>query len=167
MYEARKICNLIIARYGARSVELTNLRLNKLLFFVHGWSLTSRPEGLVRNHFLAWQHGPVIRPVYDAFKGYGESPIRGLAEYLDYATGQTKIIGYDDIAPADSDMIMRVFDSYDRYTTGELYDLAHEPGGPWDIVYRACQADNRMSSRIPNDLIRAHFFEKAGGKVRH
>lgn len=167
MYEARKICNLLIARYGARSSDLTNLRLNKLLFFIHGWGLTSRPEGLVRNHFLAWQHGPVIRPVYDAFKQYGESPIRGLAEYLDYATGANKIIGYDDITPADADTVTRVFESYDRYSTGELYDLAHQPGGPWDIVYRACQADKRMSPRIPNDLIRAHFLEKAGGKVRH
>jgi uncharacterized phage-associated protein len=167
MYEARKICNFIIARYGARSSDLTNLRLNKLLYFIHGWSLTSRAQGLVRNHFLAWQHGPVIRPVYDAFKEYGDNSITRLAEYLDYATGQNKILGYDDISVADADTITRVFESYNRYTTGELYDLAHEPSGPWDIVYRACQADKRMSPRIPNELIKAHFLEKAGGKVRH
>src|SRR5262249_58682472 len=132
-----------------------------------GWSLTSRPQGLVRNHFLAWQHGPVVRSVYDAFKIYGEDQIRGLAEYLDYATGLNKIVGYDDISAADADVIMRVFETYDRYTTGELYDQAHEPGGPWDLVHRACLADKRMSPRIPNDLIRADFLKKAGGKVRH
>lgn len=167
MYEARKICNLIIARYGERSFDLTNLRLNKLLYFIQGWSLTSRPEGLIRNHFLAWQHGPVIRPVYDAFKSYGDSPISGLAEYLDYSSGITKPIYHNDISPADADTIMRVFESYAPHTTSELRNLSHEPGGPWDIVYRACLADKRMSPRIPNDLIRAHFLEKAGGKSRH
>src|SRR6476620_9105221 len=112
MYEARKICNFLIERYGARSFDLTNLRLNKLLYFIHGWSLTSRPEGLVRNHFLAWQHGPVVRPVYDAFRSYGDNPITGLAEYLDYASGTTKPIDHDDISPTDVETITRVFESY-------------------------------------------------------
>src|SRR5438132_10387110 len=106
MYEARKISNFIISRYGTRPCDLTNLRLNKLLYFIHGWALTSRPEGLVRNHFLAWQHGPVVRPVYDAFKIYGDSPVTRPAEYLDYASGETKAIGHDDIRAADSDIIM-------------------------------------------------------------
>jgi uncharacterized phage-associated protein len=167
MYEARKICNFIIARYSEQASDLTNLRLNKLLYFIHGWSLTSRPQGLIRNHFLAWQHGPVIRPVYDAFKRYGEGRITGLAEYLDYATGRSKVVGYDDISAADIETIIRVFESYDRYTTRELYDLAHEPSGPWDLVYRACLTDKHMSPRIPNELIKAHFLQEAGGKVRH
>jgi uncharacterized phage-associated protein len=167
MYEARKICNFIIARYSERSFDLTNLRLNKLLYFIHGWSLTSRPQGLVRNHFLAWQHGPVIRPVYDAFKVYGESPVTQLAEYLDYSSGETKAIAHDDISPADADIIVRVFESYAPYTTSELRNKSHEAGGPWDVIYRACLADKRMSPRIPNELIRAYFLEKAGGSVRH
>jgi uncharacterized phage-associated protein len=167
MYEARKLCNFIIARYDARSFDLTNLRLNKLLYFIHGWSLTSRPQGLVRNHFLAWQHGPVVRPVYDAFKNYGDSPVTRLAEYLDYSSGVTKPIDHEDILPADADTIMRVFESYAPYSTSELRKRSHEAGGPWDVVYRACLADKRMSPRIPNDLIRTHFLEKAGGKRRH
>jgi uncharacterized phage-associated protein len=167
MYEARKLCNFIIAHYGAGSSDLTNLRLNKLLYFIHGWSLTSRPQGLVRNHFLAWQHGPVVRPVYDAFKIYGENPVGGLAEYLDYASGQTKAVDYDDIVASDGDTIRRVYESYAPYATGELLRMSHESGGPWDIVYRASLGDKRMSPRIPNDLIRTHFLEKAGGKVRH
>ena len=167
MYEARKICNFIIARYGARSFDLTNLRLNKLLYFIHGWALTSRADGLVRNHFLAWQHGPVVRPVYDAFKSYGDSPVTRPAEYLDYSSGTTKPIEHDDISPADAEIIVRVFESYATFTTSELLNLSHAAGGPWDVVYRACLADKRMSPRIPNQLIRDHFLEKAGGKVRH
>jgi uncharacterized phage-associated protein len=167
MYEARKICNFLIARYGNESRDLTNLRLNKLLYFIHGWSLTSRPEGLIRNHFFAWQHGPVVGPVYDAFKRFGENPITDLAEHFDYASGITRAIRYDDIADADVDIICKVFESHAEYTTSQLRNLSHEPGGPWAKVYSAWLQDQHLSARIPNELIRQHFFKKAGGNVRH
>lgn len=167
MYEARKISNFLIVRYGGPSYDLTNLRLNKLLYFIHGWALTSRPDGLVRNHFIAWEHGPVIRPVYDAFKGFQDKPITKLAEHLDYATGTTMPIAHDDIAPADAEIITRVFENYATYSTSQLRNLSHVPGGPWDVVYRAYLNDKRMSPRIPNDLIRQHFLQEAGGKIRH
>jgi uncharacterized phage-associated protein len=166
MYEARKICNYLIARYGERSSDLSNARLNKLLYFIHGWALTSRPQGLVRNHFFAWKFGPIVRPVYDAFKSYGEKRITTLANYLDYASGQMATIAYDDIAAEDADLIDRVYENYRPYTTGQLIDISHQSGGPWDVVYSAWLNDNRLSTRIPNELIKSHF-QTAGGKVRH
>src|SRR5262245_42077532 len=99
MYEARKVCNLLIAR-RPYAHELTNLRLNKLLYFIHGWSLTSRRDGLIRNHFLAWDHGPVIRPVYDTFKVYGSAEITAPARFFDYVAGENRPVSYDDIPPA-------------------------------------------------------------------
>ena len=167
MYEARKICNFIIARYGGRSSNLTNARMNKLLYFIHGWSLTSRPQGLVRNHFLAWKLGPVVRPVYDAFKVHGENQITAMAQYLDYSSGQTRPVEFDDISEGDADTIMRVFESYAQYSTSQLIQLSHEPGGPWDVVFSAYLKDQRVNPRIPNELIKTHFLQNAGGKIRH
>src|SRR5206468_3186369 len=137
MYEARKICNFIIDRYGQSSFEVTNFRINKLLYFIHGWSLTSRPYGLVRNHFEAWKFGPVVRSVYDSFKRCGESKITEQASHLDYASGLNKTITFDDITDIDADTIVHVFDSYALFSTSELYNLSHEAGGPWHIVYTA------------------------------
>jgi uncharacterized phage-associated protein len=34
------------------------LRINKLLFFIQAGALRQMPEGLIRNHFEAWQYGP-------------------------------------------------------------------------------------------------------------
>ena len=167
MYEARKICNFLIARSHTHSFELTNLRLNKLLYFIHGWGLTSRREGLIRNHFLAWTHGPVVRPVYHSFKAYGETKITEPAKYLDYISGENRTVGHDDIFPADVEIIERIFASYDRFTTSQLVDLTHVKGGPWEVIYSAWAKDNRVNLRIPNDLIRAHFLREAGGQNRH
>ena len=157
MYEARKICNFILARYDAHKFELTNLRLNKLLYFIHGYSFNQRAAGLVRNHFEAWKLGPVVRPVYVAFKDYGENEITSLATYLEYSSGENRVVPYDDIASEDADIIASTFEAYAQYSTNVLVAMSHEPGGPWDATFRAWSANQRLSPRIPNQLIRSHF----------
>lgn len=167
MYEARKICNFLLSQYSATAFDLSNLRLNKLLYFIHGWSLTRRPQGIVRNHFEAWKLGPVIKPVYDTFKKYGESPVSSPAEFVDYSTGQTVAIPFDDIIAADRQLIVQVFDSYAGYSTGQLVALSHQPGGPWDTVLKGVERGDRSSPRIPDVLIRQYFHGEMVGKVRH
>jgi uncharacterized phage-associated protein len=166
MYEARKICNYLLANFDAVEFDLTNLRINKLLFFIHAESLRLRPEGLIRNHFEAWQLGPVVRPVFDTFKIYKDKPIEAPALYLDYASGRHIPVPYDDIPAADLELIVREFKNYSRFTTGQLVSLSHETGGPWDTIYQRHLADATQSPRIPNELIRKHFgVDKPG--TRH
>jgi uncharacterized phage-associated protein len=167
MYEARKICNFLLTRYAAGTYDLTNLRLNKLLYFIHGWALTSRPGGLVRNHFEAWKLGPVVKPVFDTFKVFGEKQIRGLAQHLDYASGQKLPVSFHEITEADAATITAVFESYAHYTTNELVALSHEVGGPWHVVYTAWANDNRSSPRIPNELIRDYFVGERSDILFH
>jgi uncharacterized phage-associated protein len=167
MYEARKICNYLLARYDAQRFDLTNLRLNKLLFFIHAVSLSAQKDGLIRNHFEAWQYGPVIRPVFDAFKKHGDRWITEPAGFLDYATGDFRPVPFDDISPIDAQAIDQAFAEYSRFSTGQLVALSHEPGGPWDLVYRACLADSTASPRIPNELIRRHFSGDIKSSARH
>ena len=167
MYEARKICNLILSRFDAHLFNLTNLRLNKLLYFIHGHSLIDRESGLVRNHFEAWQYGPVVRVVYDAFKPFNERAITSPATFLDYSTGRTTTIPFDDIIPRDASFIVDVCKTYASYTTGKLVALSHQERGAWDTVFSA-QANNRqLSPRISDDLIRREFLNEPVGKIQH
>jgi len=167
MYEARKICNFLLANFDAVEFDLTNLRINKLLFFIQAGALSQMPDGLIRNHFEAWQFGPVIRPVFDAFKVHKEGPIAGPAQYLDYSLGTRVPVPYDDILQAHREIILREFNAYSGFTTGQLVSLSHEANGPWDIVYRAHLADPTLSPRIPNQLIRQHFAGERKSTVRH
>jgi uncharacterized phage-associated protein len=167
MYEARKICNFLLANFDAVEFDLTNLRMNKLLFFIQAGALRHMPEGLIRNHFEAWQYGPVIKPVFDAFKIYKEGPITAPAEYLDYATGTRVPVSFDDIPEDHRKIIVHEFKAYSHFTTGQLVQLSHETNGPWDVVYRAHLADPTLSPRIPNQLIRQHFAGEGKSTVRH
>lgn len=167
MYEARKICNLLLANFDSTEFDITNLRINKLLFFIHAESLSERHDGLIRNHFEAWQFGPVIRPVFDAFKIHGDRPISAPARYLDYATGTTIPVPHEDIRPEDVELIEREFLRYNQFTTGQLVQLSHEIGGPWDIVYRAWLSDGTKSQRISNELIRRYRAGMEVSTTRH
>jgi uncharacterized phage-associated protein len=167
MYEARKICNFLLANFDAVEFDITNMRINKLLYFIQVAGLREWPEGLIRNHFEAWQFGPVIRPVFDAFKIHKEEPIRAPAEYLDYSSGRRVPVPFDDIREEHRKVIREEFLSYTRFTTGQLVSLSHEPNGPWDLVYRAHLADPTCSPRIPNHLIRRHFTGEERSTVRH
>ncbi|MCK1478054.1 DUF4065 domain-containing protein [Bradyrhizobium sp. 197] len=167
MYEARKICNFLLANFDAVAFDITNLRINKLLFFIQAGALRQLPEGLIRNHFEAWQFGPVIRPVFDAFKTYKESPIKAPAQYLDYASGKHIPVPYEDIHQEHLKIIVREFKNYSHFTTGQLVSLSHEPNGPWDVVYKAHLADPTLSPRIPNRLIRRYFAGEDQSTVRH
>lgn len=167
MYEARKVSNYLLARYDAQRFDLTNLRLNKLLFFIHACSLITRKEGLIRNHFEAWQYGPVIRPIFKAFKKHGDRWIPEPAQFLDYASGAFEPVPFDDITPTDAQAVDEVFNEYSRFSTGQLVALSHEPGGPWDLVYRAHLRDSSTSPRIPNELIRSHITGEIRGSAKH
>ncbi len=167
MYEARKVCNFLLAKFDAVEFDITNLRINKLLFFIQVAALKEMPDGLIRNHFEAWQFGPVIRPVFDAFKVYKEGPIRAPAEYVDYALGKQIPVPFNDIREEHRQLIANEFLNYSRFTTGQLVSLSHETNGPWDIVYRAHLADPTLSPRIPNQLIRRHFSGEEKSTTRH
>ena len=67
-------------------IKVTNLALQKLLYFAHSIFLIEAKRPLVSGYFEAWQYGPVHPAAYSAFKTAGSSPI-------DFrATGQNVVI---------------------------------------------------------------------------
>ncbi|GHU69931.1 hypothetical protein FACS1894184_14690 [Clostridia bacterium] len=55
---------------------MTNLRLQKLLFFAQGWSLVIRGVPLFDDPIEAWQYGPVVPTVYRELSVNWKNPIR-------------------------------------------------------------------------------------------
>ncbi|WP_421723369.1 Panacea domain-containing protein [Bauldia sp.] len=167
MYEARKIANFLLAHYDADRFDLSNLRMNKLLYFIHGWGLVELHRGLVRNHFEAWQLGPVVRSVYQAFRCHGDKPISEPACYFDYSTGDNRSIPYDDIHAKHRLLVQSAFEAHAAHSTADLVAMTHEPGGPWSQVIAANSSQNTRSTRIPDPMIRDYFLLKWGGGRRH
>lgn len=55
---------------------VTNLKLQKLVYYAQAWYLANKGKPLFADDFQAWVHGPVLPSLYTKYKNYGFSPIQ-------------------------------------------------------------------------------------------
>lgn len=122
---------------------MTNLRLNKLMYFAQAWSLVLLNKPLFAEPIEAWPFGPVIPSVYHKYKSYGKSQITSLDSkfHMDLLDDQ------------EQQLLFATMAYYGDYSTHGLVDMSHEAGSPW------AQACGAKATVIKPEDIRA-FFEK-------
>lgn len=125
---------------------MTNLRVNKLVYYAQGWALAKLGRPLFNEDIQAWKLGPVIPSVYQAFKPCGSDIIRN-------AEGDNT---YDMFTSEELDVLLEVFRTYGQYTTYKLINMTHEKGTPWDIVY----SEDTLNIPIPQESMREYFLNK-------
>jgi uncharacterized phage-associated protein len=155
-YDPRSIANLMLEEGHRRGTAITNLALQKLLYFAHALFLVERKRPLVSGNFEAWRFGPVHPVVYEAFKGAGDKPITTKATGVDILTGQ----GVQLPLPEDPDVrqhIERVMASYGRLTPGRLVDISHAKGAPWHFIVDKGRTSVAFGLRIPDNVILERF----------
>lgn len=116
------VANAFIIRHG-HDISLTNLTLNKLVYFAQVESL--RRDGsapLFDDAIEAWDYGPVEPCVYQAFKHYGSNPIHQPSRMVSPDPSAAAII--DDVASR-----------YGRLTAFDLVGFTHRRGGAWSRQY--------------------------------
>lgn len=64
------IADYILAECRERGEILTNLKLQKLLYYADAWNLALCDKPLFGEDFRAWVHGPVLLSQYHRFKDY-------------------------------------------------------------------------------------------------
>ena len=153
-FDPRSICNLMLDE--ADDVPITNLALQKLLYFIHGLHLIETKTPLVMGYFEAWQHGPVHPAAYGAFKAAGKMPIAFRATRQNPLTGER--LPFSAICDRDvQDRLRRVMALYGRMNAGNLVDISHAAGAPWHFIVAKARASMAFGMRIPNDVITERF----------
>lgn len=154
--DPRSVANAILGVAAEYGFSVTQLSIQKIVYFVHGRYLTENDEPLVSGYFEAWKYGPVHPLIYSSFKRYGSSPIDKPAIVKDLMSGEETIV------PQPTDPLIRLFIReaavrYLRMTPGQLIDLSHAPKSPWDKVTYAQDNERKYGARISNDDIK-HLF---------
>ncbi len=142
------ISKALVERAGMDDARIDPLKLQKLLFFAHGWHLAIRSRPLLTESFAAWEYGPVVPSIYRAFKIWGAHLIPRDDPDLSRAP---------DLPPEDNFvplLIDRVWSQYGGLSGVQLSGMTHRAGTPWSRV-RA--SSSSVSPVIPNEQIRAHF----------
>jgi uncharacterized phage-associated protein len=152
MNDSRVVANYLLEVAARRGIPVTNLALQKLLFFAHAISLAERKEGVVSGYFEAWKFGPVHPTVYQAFKAAGSRAIDFRAESLDpVSRARSPLQPLTDSATRD--ICDRVMILFGPMSAGRLVDVAHAEGGPWHYVVSAAKNGANIGLRIPDRVI--------------
>lgn len=64
------VANALLAESRDRGEILTNLKLQKLLYYSQAWYLALEDTPLFEEDFQAWVHGPVLPSQYFRFRDY-------------------------------------------------------------------------------------------------
>lgn len=105
--------------------HMTNLWLNKLLFFAQGQHLARYGTPLFEDTIEAWNYGPVVPAIYRKYKVCGRNPI----PTVDDEYTPSNFSREEQILLAD---ILR---EYGAYTASTLVSMTHQPNTPWSNAY--------------------------------
>jgi uncharacterized phage-associated protein len=132
-YDGRIVANCFLELARADGEPLTHLKLQKLLYYAHGWHLALFDgEPLVAEGFQAWQRGPVSPKVYDAFSNFGPKAINRPARHLndDFEWEMLPSVPPNDARTRTH--IEKMWAMYKRYPDTQLSAATHKAGTPWD-----------------------------------
>ncbi len=150
-YDPRAVANLLLDLADQEGLAVTNLMLQKLLYFAHAHFLIRSGEPLVQGGFEAWTYGPVHPAVYQAFKAEGGHALQGRALGRNVMTGETRAL------PAPVDPLVRrhvddVLRAYGHLSPGRLVDISHAPRGAWATVVNKAKTGVALGMRIPDSV---------------
>lgn len=156
LFDARAVANLILDLAGEDRKDISNLVLQKLVYFAHGRYLSETGQPLVAGEFEAWQYGPVHPHVYNAFKEQGASPIHTRAQSVNPVTGERRPIPPLTDSAA-REVVTDVYRSLKRRSPTSLVAVSHAKNAPWHFVVERAKHRESISMRIPNAVIRERF----------
>lgn len=116
--------------------NITNLKLQKLLYYAQSAFLALQDEPLFDEEIYAWAHGPVVESVYQKYKKYGSSGINNIEQFT--------------ISDKEEKVLRQVYDTFGAYSAWGLRNLTHSES-PWQ--------ETSQNGVIPRDKMKAYFRE--------
>ncbi len=142
---------------------VTQMKLQKLLFYAHGWHLALKDSPLFDEDFEAWEWGPVVRDVYFDTRAYGKERVSGYVSALVLDESGDPLKARIDVPMVTNeptrDFIRAVWDIHKKYTAVQLSNSTHAKGEPWTII-RDKYGSLERKPTIPNELISEVFKKK-------
>lgn len=137
-YDAKTIAKYILDTCINDQKPISNLQLQKILFFCQKRYYQRVGRYLFQDDFEAWQYGPVVPSVYRQYSLWGGTKITWTSER--------------EIAlPAEvAEIIDPVVKEYRDYAPWALVERTHVEGSSWYVTYRNGAGDGAV---IPKQLI--------------
>lgn len=144
-YSAMTIAKWFVAWAEADEADLSNLKLQKLLYYAQGHHLAANGKPLFDEPIQAWTHGPVVKPVYHEFKRFGSGDL-----HLD----NNDPFEWSDVDEETALFLATVWNTYGEFAAWRLRNMTHNEA-PWVNAFDV----EKHNPVISQDSLRA-FFER-------
>ena len=132
MYDVLDVCRYVINYSNDKEYGISNLKLQKILYFIQACFLTNTDSQTPCFHekIEAWDFGPVVPEAYREYKQYGSSNIPTIVSFINFDEEDlwnTRRVSYDGdiISQADRILIDAVIDKFADYSATDLVTLTH------------------------------------------
>lgn len=122
MFSAHSVAAYIINWCLNNHIPITNLKLQKLLYFVQGEYGGINDKQLILDDFYAWQLGPVIPSVYAEYSIFSSATLPRQKQTARFTS-------------SDVDLINAILQKYAHLSTWYLVELSHQQD-PWKYCHQ-------------------------------
>lgn len=116
---------------------ISNLKLQKLLYYAQGVFLAVTDKPLFDDDIVAWLQGPVVESVYHQYKANGA---QGIPFDKDF--------DFSEFTPEENELLTEVYDVFGQYSALKLRNMTHEET-PWK--------ETKQNDVIPLQIIKDYF----------
>lgn len=129
-YNALEVANYVVWRAGISDKEITNLKLQKILYYLHSYYLLKHNKPLFKDVIEKWKLGPVVPNVYQEYKNFGAKRIDKVPDMVSFnSEGGITIQKYNveesSITKEDRREIEPIIDRLLQYDGFELVERTH------------------------------------------
>jgi uncharacterized phage-associated protein len=130
---------------------ISNLKLQKLVYYAQAWHLANFNKELIKEDFQAWVHGPAIPSLYGEYKVFGWKPI--IREDL---TTEIFLEIKNSFSNELQSLLDLINDEYFGMTAFELEQLTHNED-PWVKTRNGLQIDQPSDRIISKELMQTYY----------
>jgi uncharacterized phage-associated protein len=167
-YSSKAVANSILKLAKEKMIsDVTPMKLQKLIYYAHGWHLAFLGTPLIKEEVQAWKFGPVIPDIYAEFKEFGNSPVTNDATELSFGEKGLELSA-PVVPPEDQtahSLISEILRIYGNYSPIQLSNLTHSAGEPWREVAEKYNDELPRGIEIPNSLIENSFKKRLAEKA--
>lgn len=155
MYSALDVARYVINYSNKKGNDITNLKLQKILYYIQAGFLIETGERCFSDPILSWQHGPVVRNVYNVYRKNTSLPIPEQTVYdaIDVKDGRLvsvkKVFSEEEYQEEDRELFNRIIDGLAGLDAWRLVEKTHEED-PWKQV-------KNYNEEITTESIREFF----------
>lgn len=148
---ATNIANNILKRAFEQNVEVTPMKLQRIIYFIYRDYLQTTGQSLFSERFEVWRYGPVLPTVYQKFRPFNGKPI---TEFAKDSKGEVLCV----TEKVESDLrkiIDNVWYCYKDYNGVDLSKITHQKNSAWyhafqryEIVLNNKDIQNEVNSLL-------------------